>query len=70
MITEQNIAGVFSKLPKYNRRFLYEPYAADYVFTQPKEDVVMDRNGRVDLSASRLLMKLNKENPHEYKGGL
>lgn len=70
MITEQNIAGRFSQLPKWNMRFLYEPYADMYKFTQEKEDVVMDRNGRIDLSASRLLMKLNKQNPHEYKGGL
>ena len=70
MITEQNIAGRFSQLPKWNMRFLYEPYAEMYKFTQPKEDVVMDKNGRIDLSASRLLMKMNKYDPHEYKGGL
>lgn len=70
MITEQNIAGRFSQLPKWNMRFLYEPYAEMYKFTQPKEDVVMDRNGRIDLSASRLLMKMNKNDPHQYKGGL
>lgn len=70
MITEQNIAGRFSQLPKWNMRFLYEPYAEMYKFTQPKEDIVMDRNGRIDVSASRLLMKLNRDDPHKYKGGI
>lgn len=74
-ISEKQINATFSKLPKFNRRFLYEPYAADYVFTQPKADVLMDKNGRIDLSASRLLMKLRQEqhpiqgyNP--YTGGI
>ena len=60
-ISDKNLAAAFSKLPKFTRRFLYEPWAADYVFIQPKEDVVMDRNGNIDLSASRLLQRFNKE---------
>lgn len=60
-ITMNNIAAVFAKLPKFNRRFLYEPWAEDYVFTQEKEDVIMDRNGRIDLSASRLLQRIKTE---------
>ena len=58
-------------------RFLYEPYAEMYKFTQPKEDVIMDKNGRIDLSASRLLQRINTEkrkqenNPYiPYCGGL
>ena len=61
MVSEKQINNVFGKLPKYTRRFLYEPFAADYVFLQPKEDVIMDKNGRIDLSASRLLQRLNTE---------
>lgn len=57
-ISIQNINGSFGKLPRFNRRFLYEPFAADYQFTQPKDDVIMDKDGRIDLSASRLLMNL------------
>ena len=77
-ISEKQLAATFSKLPKYTRRFLYEPWAANYQFTQNKEDVIMDRNGNIDLSASRLLQKINKDfrnnvgnveyNP--YTGGL
>lgn len=60
-ITDNNIAAIFAKLPKFNRRFLYEPWANDYQFTQKKEDVIMDRDGRIDLSASRLLQKINTD---------
>ena len=60
-ITDKNLDNVFSKLPKFNRRFLYEPWANDHQFIQPKEDVIMDYDGRIDLSASRLLQKLNTD---------
>ena len=60
-VTMQQVNNAFSKLPKYNRRFLYEPFSNMMRFTQKKEDVIMDKDGRVDLSASRLLMKINAE---------
>ena len=58
-LTDKSLDSIYSKLPKFTRRFLYEPWAADYQFIQPKEDVIMDPNGNIDLSASRLLQKLN-----------
>ena len=61
LITEKHIANVYSKIPKWCMRFLYEPYADMYKFVQPKEDIIMDRNGKIDLSASRLLMKINTD---------
>lgn len=60
-ITDRYLDSVYSRLPKYVRRFLYEPWANDYCFIQPKEDVVVDPSGNIDLSASRLLQKLNTE---------
>lgn len=60
-ITDKNLDSVYSRLPKFTRRFLYEPWANDHQFTQPKEDVIVDPNGNIDLSASRLLQKLNTE---------
>ena len=74
-ITMQHVNGSFGQLPRFNRRFLYEPFAADYQFTQPKDDVMYDKDGRIDLSASRLLMKIKKDNNPEstyqpYTGGL
>lgn len=74
-ISMQYISGSFGNLPRFNRHFLYEPFAADYQFTQPKDDVIMDKDGRIDLSASRLLMNLKysqsqTEVYHPYTGGL
>jgi calcineurin-like phosphoesterase family protein len=74
-ISMQNINGSFGKLPRFNRRFVYEPFAADYQSTQPKDDVIMDKDGRIDLSASRLLMNLKYKSIHHegynpYVGGL
>ena len=60
-VTERNVDSAFSRIPKFTRRFLYEPWAKDYQFIQPKEDVIMDPNGVIDLSASRLLQKLNTD---------
>lgn len=60
-ISDNHINTVFSRLPKFTRCFLYEPWANDYKFIQPKEDVIMDPNGNIDLSASRLLKKLNTD---------
>lgn len=58
-ITDKNLDTIFSKLPNFTRRFLYEPWASDYQFIQPTEDVIIDPNGVIDLSASRLLQRLN-----------
>lgn len=58
-ISERNLDNRFAQLPKFTRRFMYEPFASWYQFTQPKEDIVMDPNGVIDLSASRLFQKLN-----------
>lgn len=60
-ISERNLDNRFAQLPKFTRRFMYEPFASWYQFTQPKEDIVMDPNGVIDLSASRLLQKLNTD---------
>lgn len=60
-ISQKYLDSTFAKLPKFNRRFLYEPYAADYTFIQPKDDVIMDRDGRIDLSASRMLQRINTD---------
>ena len=50
--------GCLGRLPKYNRRFLWEPWADKYRFTQKKEDVVYDKDKIIDLSASRMLQRL------------
>ena len=58
-LSDNHINSIYSKLPKFTRRFLYEPWAADHQFIQPKEDVIVDPNGNIDLSASRFLQYMN-----------
>ena len=60
-ITDKMLSSAFGKIPKRDRRFLYEPWADIYQFTQKKEDVIYDKNRIIDLSASRVMMWL-KEN--------
>lgn len=52
-----------SKLPQGSERFLQEWYAADYVFLKPKDDVVMDTNGRILMEETKRFrqQKYNKE---------
>lgn len=75
-ITDENVASAFGKMPRYCTRFLYEDWADKYLFTQPKEDVLTDKSGKIDLSASRILFKLNHEHLDletgyaPYTGGL
>lgn len=62
LLSGKEVANHYSKLPKYNRRFLWEPFAADYkMHGRNPEDVVVDKNGRIDLSASRVLQKMNQK---------
>lgn len=63
-----NIAnGCLGRLPKYNRRFLWEPWADKYRFTQKKEDCIYDKDGNIDLAASRVMQYLDQR-PHNKSG--
>lgn len=46
------IEKMLSKTPKADYHFLKEPFAHLYRFTQPKEDVVYDEKGNIDLNKS------------------
>lgn len=52
-VSIKTINKTFGKLPQYSRRFLQEPYADQYVFIQKKEDCIYDKNGKINLEASR-----------------
>ena len=60
-VTDKEIQNQFSKIDAYTRKFLEEPYCGDYLFTQRKDDVIYDINGRIDLSASRVLQKILRD---------
>lgn len=65
LVSEKQICGALSKVSSYDMRFLYEPFADMYRYTNPaqldRSDVIFDKDGRVDVAASRALRKL-KEN--------
>lgn len=62
LVSEKFIQNRFSEVDKYSMRFLYEPFAHMYHFTQSKADVVVDSQNNIDLAASRVLQKLREEN--------
>lgn len=60
-INNHIVNGCLGRLPKYNRRFLWEPWADKYCFTQKKENVVYDKDRNIDLAASRVIQRLVQE---------
>ena len=60
-ITSQRIQSQLGKMDKWNMKFLYEPWADKYKFTQKKPEVIMDANKRIDLAASRALQRLKQQ---------
>lgn len=51
----KSISRMVSKTPAPSNDFLYEPYAELYKFTVPKNDVVYDNKGIINLEESRKL---------------
>lgn len=61
-ISDKYVNNRFAKLPDLNNKFLYEPYAKNYVFTPPdRDDIIYDEKGKVDLERSRLAVAALKE---------
>lgn len=62
-VTDTLVNGTLGQLPKYQRRFLWEPYADNLVITNEikREDLVCSPNGKIDVSASRLLQQQNRK---------
>jgi len=58
LVSKQQVQVALAKLPKWNQRFLWEPYAERMMATVPREDCVCDKDGRIDLSASRVLQRI------------
>ena len=57
-ITDKHINSAFSKVGKFETKFLYEPWADMYKFTKrDTSDLIVDQNGKIDLSATRAYKK-------------
>ena len=68
--------GILSKIPKDDKRFLYEWYAPYYNSLIERSDIVKKEDGQIDIEKTRILIKerkekaklekLNKENSSQY----
>lgn len=57
-ISDKAVCNRLAKLPEYNAKFLYEPYAKNYIFTAPrKDDIIYDEGGKIDLDRSRIAVE-------------
>ena len=57
-ITDKHINSAFSKVGKFETKFLYEPWANMYKFTKrDTSDLIVDQNGKIDLPATRAYKK-------------
>lgn len=53
-ISEKAVNNRLARLPQLDTKFLYEPFAKDYVFTDRKrDDIVYGENGVLDIESSR-----------------
>lgn len=66
-LPEEEIEGKLGSLPKRDIRFLWEWFAPYYRFTKKKEDCIYDKDGNIDLAASRVMQRLN-QGPHNKSG--
>lgn len=53
-ITSKYVESSLGKVDKWCTKFLYEPWAGDYLLMQKHSVAIADSNGKIDLSASRL----------------
>ena len=60
ILTEKDIEKLVMMRPKISKRFLYEWYAENYIFTTEKNEIVYNENGTIDIEQSRLQL-FNKE---------
>lgn len=57
-VSSKIVESALGKVANWNTKFLYEPWAEDYQLVQRHDDTIADADGRIDLSASRVMMHL------------
>ena len=57
-VSSKIVESALGKVANWNTKFLYEPWARDYQLVQHHDDAIADADGRIDLSASRVMMQL------------
>lgn len=56
-VSEKELQRIVSTLPKERKTFLDEWYAEYYKFTQPKDGIIMDSRGRIDIKMTKLIIR-------------
>lgn len=56
----KTITKWLGRIPKASYKFLEEPYADKYIFFKQRSDVVMNKNGLINLPATLALKKINE----------
>lgn len=53
-VSEKAVNNRLARLPEWNSKFLYEPFAKNYVFTpRVRDDIIYREDGSLDIEASR-----------------
>lgn len=61
-VSEKAVNNRFARLPKMETKFLYEPYAKNYVFTPAeRDDIIYNVKGEIDIELSREAVRRKKE---------
>lgn len=61
IVSEKRAFARFQQMPRYNRKFLQEPYAEwQKVIIRPENDLILKPNGHIDISAQRAKLELLK----------
>ena len=61
IFTEKDLEVILRQMPKISQKFLYEWYADKYVFTTEKNDVIYDKEGKLNLQQSRIVQFANPQ---------
>lgn len=71
-ISEKQVEGQLGKLEPRFMKFLWEPYAAEYIFKdKSRSDIVCHpKTGKIDLPASRALQKIIRNDKWDLKNEL
>ena len=67
LLSSKKVINTLAKLQKASYKFLEEPYAQEIIYTQPKEDAVIDRKtGKINYEASlKLYNKMHPDHPKD-----
>ena len=67
-ISRKKIEHLLFNIPKESHRFMYEWYAPYYVFTNKKDEVIMNDDGTINIEATRIELEKGRERRNAEMG--